>query len=306
MRTPPQARLLPDGHRLHLQDGPIDLIIGASGSPDAVQAAYRAAVRRFATVLDELCGELAQLRLPATPGSRRCLGQIARRMEAAVSPFAGQCFITPMAAVAGSVAEEILGVMREAAPLERAFVNNGGDIALHLASGASFAIGLVDRPDRPGLFGAATVRATDRVRGVATSGWRGRSHSLGIADAVTILARTAAMADAAATIVANAVDLQGHPRVCRRPAEALQPDSDLGARLVTVEVGALAPFEVEAALDAGAGCAANLVRTGLIETAALSLLGVTRVVGGPDANGIAAMGAGRPRSVGPGEGAACW
>ena len=40
------------------------------------------------------------------------------------------------------------------------------------------------------------------VRGVATSGWRGRSHSLGIADSVTVLAATAAMADAAATVIA--------------------------------------------------------------------------------------------------------
>ena len=49
------------------------------------------------------------------------------------------------------------------------------------------------------------------MRGIATSGWRGRSFSLGIADAVTVLAATAAEADAAATMIANAVDLPGHP-----------------------------------------------------------------------------------------------
>ena len=68
------------------------------------------------------------------------------------------------------------------------------------------------------------------MRGVATSGWRGRSFSLGIADAVTVLAATAAAADAAATIIANAVDLPGHPAIARRPASELEDDSDLGDR----------------------------------------------------------------------------
>ena len=54
-------------------------------------------------------------------------------MHAAVAPFAEESFITPMAAVAGAVADEILQAMRRAAPLARAYVNNGGDIALHLA-----------------------------------------------------------------------------------------------------------------------------------------------------------------------------
>ena len=66
------------------------------------------------------------------------------------------------------------------------------------------------------------------MRGIATSGWRGRSFSLGIADAVTVLADRAAAADAAATIIANAVDLPGHPAIVRVPACELAPDSDLG------------------------------------------------------------------------------
>ena len=53
-------------------------------------------------------------------------------MHAAVLPYAAEHFITPMAAVAGAVAEEVLGAMMRAAELERAYVNNGGDIALHL------------------------------------------------------------------------------------------------------------------------------------------------------------------------------
>ena len=78
------------------------------------------------------------------------------------------------------------------------------------------------------------------MRGVATSGWRGRSFSLGIADAVTVFAGTAAVADAAATLIANAVDLPGHPAFARAPARRCDPQSDLGERLVTVDVGPLA------------------------------------------------------------------
>jgi ApbE superfamily uncharacterized protein (UPF0280 family) len=199
-------------------------------------------------------------------------------MHAAVAPFAAGHFVTPMAAVAGAVAEEILGAMLEVARLERAYVNNGGDIALHLADGARFTVGLVDRPEAPGLMRTTVIAADDPTRGVATSGRHGRSFSLGIADAVTVLARTAAQADAAATIVANAVDLPGHSAIVRRPACDLQPDSDLGALLVTRDVGALQPSEIAAALGAGEDCARVLLAQGLIDGAALRLHGAMRVV----------------------------
>jgi ApbE superfamily uncharacterized protein (UPF0280 family) len=279
MSRAPQIRWLADGRRLHLQDGPIDLIVEAYGSETSVRAAYDAAVQRFTGLLDELCDELPDLRRAADP--TRCLlqGVVARRMYAAVAPFAAEHFITPMAAVAGSVAEEILGAMVGAARLERAYVNNGGDIALHLTSGEHFSIGLLDRPDRHGLMRTAAIEAGDPTRGIATSGRHGRSFSLGIADAVTVLARTAAQADAAATIIANAVDLPGHPAIVRCPAQDLQPDNDLGALLVTCEVGELSGREIEAALDAGAASARVVLAAGLIEGAALRLQGETVVVG---------------------------
>ena len=279
MRTPPQIRILPDGRRMHLQDGPIDLVIETFGAAEAVRAAYRAAATRFSGLLDELCDELPALRVPAHPD--RCLlqGPVARRMHAAVAPFAADSFITPMAAVAGSVAEEILDTMTAAANLTKAYVNNGGDIALHLSVHECFSIGLVDRPDRPSLFGKAVLSSADGISGIATSGWRGRSFSLGIADAVTVLAATASSADAAATIVANAVDLPGHASVVRVPAQELQQDSDLGRRLVTREVGVLDPAEIQEALGRGMSCANRLLAAGLIQAAALHLQGQTRLIG---------------------------
>jgi uncharacterized protein len=271
MTRTPQIRFLSDGRRLHLQDGPIDLIVEAGGSETSARAAYQAAARRFTGLLDELCGELPLLRQAADPARCRLQGTVARRMHAAVAPFAADCFITPMAAVAGSVAEEILGAMLQSAPLTRAYVNNGGDIALHLADGEHFTVGLADRPDAPSLMRTMVIDADDPTRGVATSGRHGRSFSLGIADAVTVLARTASQADAAATIIANSVDLPGHAAIVRCPAHDLQPDSDLGARLVTRDVGKLSGREIEDALESGAACARKLLAAGLIDGAALRL-----------------------------------
>lgn len=280
MNARAQIRTLADGRRLHMHDGPIDLIVEACGAGGEIEIAYRAAAKRFVTVLDELCDELAFLRQPTRADGPLPCGPIARRMVAAVRPYASGTFITPMAAVAGAVAEEIVWAMTHAAELSRAYVNDGGDIALHLGEDEKFAVGMVERPDRPSLFGTTTLEHSQPVRGIATSGWRGRSFSLGIADAVTVLADTAAMADAAATIIANAVDLPGHPRIGRVRACELAPDSDLGERLVTQSVGELALNEIDDALSPGIRVAESLLVAGLVRAAALNLQGETRIVDG--------------------------
>jgi len=281
VRERAEIRLLPDGRRLYLHDGPIDVILEAFGTTSEIIAAYDAAVNRFVTVLDELCGELSILRQPLTADSRRPAGTVAKRMATAVAPYAARTFITPMAAVAGAVAEEILAAMTGAAHLERAYVNDGGDIALHLEPSQQFVVGMIDRPDRASLFGTAVLEASQSVRGIATSGWRGRSFSLGIADAVTVLADQAAMADAAATIIANAVDLPEHPNVFRVRARDVAPDNDLGDHLVTQGVGDLTAKEIGTALGGGETLARTLLTEGLIRAAALHLRGQTRIVGFP-------------------------
>ena len=293
MSTRAQIQWLADGHRLHLQDGPIDLIVEAFGTAAEVEAAYRTACDRFATILDELCGELRFLRTALSGIVQNANSEdgphprsaVAQRMIAATLPYAAQHFITPMAAVAGAVADEILTTMTTTAQLSRAYVNDGGDIALHLSAGEKFVVGMVQRPDRPSLFGTTTLEFSQPVRGIATSGWRGRSFSLGIADAVTVLADRAATADAAATIIANAVDLPGHPRILRVSARELAPDSDLGEIPVTQAVGELTAAEINEALTRGVTTAESLLRQKLIHAAALCLQGDTRVVS--DVRGVA-------------------
>ncbi len=283
MNSRAQIRMLADGRRVHMHDGPIDLIVETFGAPAEVERAYRAGAGRFVTVLDELCGELPLLRQAARLEDKPPNGLVARRMFDAVLPFAATHFITPMAAVAGAVAEEILMAMTSVAELRRAYVNDGGDIAFHLTPDEKFVVGMMEYPGSGDhefrrarklghpLLGTTTIAFEDPVRGVATSGWRGRSFSLGIADAVTVLADTAAMADAAATMIANAVDLPGHPAITRARACDLAPDSDLGERLVTQAVGKLSTIEIQSALTAGLELAESLEKLGLIRAAALRL-----------------------------------
>jgi ApbE superfamily uncharacterized protein (UPF0280 family) len=288
-----ERRLLP-AHaavpRWHFQHGPIDLVMVAEGEADAVAGAHEAAWRRFETVLPELTAELRALRLPVA-GPCPLQGAIARRMWWACRPFHAQ-FITPMAAVAGAVAQELIALY-EREGIQRAWVNNGGDIALHLAPGASARVGLfadLARFDPTAATAATTattataattatiaslrtdaaftVHASMPVRGIATSGWRGRSFSLGIADSVTVLARTAAQADAAATVIANAVNV-ADARIARRPANQLKDDADLGDIEVTVNVPALEAALVDQALQAGQRRARALQRDGLIHAAML-------------------------------------
>jgi hypothetical protein len=272
-----QAALLADGRRLHLQHGPIDIVAEAFGSAAERQQAYRQAAARFRTVLAELVSELHLLRQPIGAAGLPVSGRVARRMVAAVWPHRAQ-FITPMAAVAGAVADEVLAAMLAGRSLSRAYVNNGGDIALHIGPGERLQAGLVANPDAPQLDRTIELDHPMPVRGLATSGWRGRSFSLGIADAVTVLAASAAEADAAATVVANAVD-RDHPAISRSPAKLLREDTDLGDLLVTVGVGPLPQAAIEQALAQGAVRAETLRRAGLLFAASLVLQGRTRIVG---------------------------
>ena len=265
----PQAARFADG-RLHLHHGPIDLILEAAGP--GREDGYARATERFQSILEELAADLPALRTDINVGAL-IESQIGAAMTRACRSFI-PAFVTPMAAVAGTVADEILDAMIRAQGIRKAYVNNGGDVALYLTEGETFDAAIVSEQS-----GAFRISSADPVRGIATSGWRGRSHSLGIADAVTILAPNAAMADVAATLIANAVDLPGHPAVQREPAVDLFPDSDLGERHVTVAVGQLTKIETEVALSSGGAFAEDCRQRGLIKAAALSLNGAIKIVG---------------------------
>ena len=272
--TPPLQAILADGRRRHFQHGPIDLVIEAFGAPSEIALAYGQAWKRFQTILGELVAELPALRDPVGP---ELAGMVAMRMGRACAPHGG-VFVTPMAAVAGAVADEVLAAMVHGRGIARAYVNNGGDIALHLGPGQSFKTGLITLGDEPAMAAYTRIGAETAVRGIATSGWRGRSLSLGIADSVTVLAPSAAAADVAATLIANEVDADDES-IQRLPAHEIDADSDLGERLATVAVGRLSPVTIERALKHGCDAARAMVDRGLIEGAHLTLKSRMRVAG---------------------------
>lgn len=267
---------LRDG-RLHLQHGPIDLIVELFGHPREVERGYGQAADRFPAILPGLVSELHLLRTPVRTAASEPRGDVARCMVEAVWPHRG-VFVTPMAAVAGAVADAVMHAAWRGRRLAKGYVNNGGDIAFALAPGARFEAGIVDRVDRPAVNSKVSIRASESPRGMATSGWRGRSLSLGIADAVTVLAATAATADVAATLIANTVTVED-AAIERRPACQLDPDSDLGEIPVTVAVGSLSRQATHRALSAGLGTAQDMLDRGLISAAYVSVGGQVGTVG---------------------------
>jgi len=308
------AQWLHNGRRLHLQHGPIDLIVDVSAASSVVERrAYEIATERFQTVLTELVAELPQLRARTNTAYCRFKGSIANRMWRAASgceqvatdvkaparPGATVCCgfqqgaTTPMIAVAGSVADEVLSAITNdamtAGQLHKVSVNNGGDIALYLDQSERYHVGVVANPEDARINASIELRVADGIGGIATSGWRGRSSSLGIADSVTVLAANAAMADAAATLIANAVnvdtcdgvtiDSDGSGLIERQPASKDDPDSDLGESLVTTNVARLPQMLIDSALDRGCAHAVRLQQNKIIVGACLFLQGSHRIIG---------------------------
>ncbi len=260
---------------LHLQHGPIDLVLSYHGDAAAVDRAYAMAATYFDGLLQALVDELPALRAQTRAGNQFA-GAVAQRMQRATESASRGTFVTPMAAVAGSVADAVLEASWVPG-ITRASVNNGGDIALRLAPQERYTLRVCSLDNQP--LADFSVHEQDGIGGVATSGRGGRSLSCGIADSVTVLASCAAEADVAATLIANAVDMPGCDRIVREPANALQPDSDLGERLVVTHCGDLDEHEVAMALDNGACCAREWVDRGAVKAVALFLRGATRVVG---------------------------
>ena len=277
-----QASLFGAGQRLHIQHGPTDLIIDADGP--ARLALFEAALDSMRDVLAGLAEELPLLRAPWQPAHPPS-GPVARRMHDACA-LAGGGFVTPMAAVAGGIADHVLAAMMKdsaAAKATKISVNNGGDIAFWTGDEA------ITRAAIAGpRFSSITLRGPTSWRGIATSGRGGRSLSPGIADSVTALGDCAATADVAATLIAGAVDSPGTAGIRRVPACEVDPESDLGTRPVTIGVPPLRKALVTAALAAGGAMATRIMATGRIAGAVLELQGETAVVGLDDPGALLA------------------
>lgn len=272
------VRLMPDGRRLHMQHGPIDIIAEAFGSAEEISKSYKQGAEFFGSVLETLVVDLSELKKPLEPNLVPEFKGTALTMWRAANLFLENNFVTSMAAVAGAVADGVKQAMLKGRHLEKLYVNNGGDISIYLSGDATFTSAIVNNPDNPSVNAELTLKAADQIGGIATSGWRGRSYSRGIADAVTVLARTAAIADVAATLIANDVFLKSS-NIRQEPANSLDDSADLGEILVTVSVDKLTEIEITSALNKGEETAQRYKKQGLIDAAYLALQGQSRIIG---------------------------
>jgi len=255
--------------------GPMTLTISAwaEGEPRPVMAARAAALAL--ELLDELATVQPLLKTPAgkIKNLKECPSIVRKAVRncRAVSPE-----LTGLAAVAGLAADEVL---QEAIRLgaDRVIVNNGGDVALIACAGQPVRVGLKTHPEGE-VTHYLEIKAGDKIGGVATSGWTGRSFSVGVADVVTIWAGDCATADAAATWIAGRTDVNSR-QVSRVPAKDLDPQTDIPQLQVTREIGRLSRKEKWAALEKGLAEAEKLIAKGIIRGAFLAVQGEIRWIG---------------------------
>lgn len=181
--------------------------------------------------------------------------------------------LTPMAAVAGTIADAVADYLASRG-MTKVVVNNGGDIAVRLQGEEPVTVGIRTDVQKEEFSHVITLDPAGNSWGVATSGLGGRSFTRGIASATTVIARNASMADAAATTIANSSFVED-PEVIQRSAEEIDPDTDIQGIPVTVKVGALDEDVKNMALSRAFKRASGLIEKGVIFGAFVAVDGKT-------------------------------
>ena len=150
-----------------------------------------------------------------------------------------------MAAVAGVIAE-FVGKALAADGIQEVIVENGGDLYVHRLQECSVAIFAGQSP-LSYKVGLRLLPAQMPVGVCTSSGTVGHSLSFGKADSVTVVARSTALADAAATRLGNEVGTTLSPKagVERALAKAREIEGIEGAVVICGEVmGAMGAVEL--------------------------------------------------------------
>lgn len=237
-------RTLDDG-RVFVDYGPASMVITARRGEETLSELARSAFPRIRDHLAEIAGQLPRLRQYPGDADFSGLEGLPRVMAEAVLAT-GEPTLTPMAAVAGTMADAVADwLFAQGADL--VLVNNGGDIALRLGPGRQVRMGIL--PDLNGAISqVVTIRAEDGIGGVCTSGLGGRSFTRGIARSVTVFSRRCATADACATHIANCSYVPS-PRVQTCLAGDLDPQSDIAGLQIVCGTQTLEPEEVRRGLE---------------------------------------------------------
>jgi ApbE superfamily uncharacterized protein (UPF0280 family) len=230
--------------------------------------AYLKGVAKHKTLLGNVAGNIKAL-----PQN-----DLAQRMIESVRAI-GDIDLTPMAAVAGTIADAVADWLF-GRRLTKVVVDNGGDIAIRLAAGQTATVGIRPQINRLDISHIARLDDCRSSWGVTTSGLGGRSFTRGIASAVTVIAENASIADAAATSIANACIVEDSS-IIQLPAEQLDPNTDLQGVNVTVDVGELSSGKKVQAVKMALSKADALCRQERIAGALIALedvLGITESI----------------------------
>ena len=264
------ATVLAGGNVL-AESGPMRLVISAGiGKVVQTQMALRAAEESFG-FLERVAAHRISLGRQYRECRDRIQDPLVLKMISSVVAI-GDEDLTPMAAVAGTLADAVADFLFERG-MTKVVVDNGGDVAIRADREEPVTVGI--RPDVNDRAVSHVIGLDPdlRTHGVATSGLGGRSLTRGIASAATVVARTASLADAAATAVANASFLED-AQVWRRRAEELDPYTDIAGLDVTVRVGPLSEEKKSQALAQAIQKAEDLVRREVILGAFVAVQGV--------------------------------
>lgn len=252
------------------------MIIGGwrRGKPMSIE--LEAAAAEAVHNLGELSRVLCQARIPISKekieSNYVCLPQpqVLSYMFQAVRAT-GDLSLTPMAAVAGSIADLSVEVLIEQGAT-KAFANNGGDIAVKMIEDEKTEIGIISSLATGKISHSFALTGYDQIGGIATSGLGGRGLSKGVADVVVVLAENARLADACATVIANETYVDT-PEVLQVKAEILDPQTDLVGQMVTKEVYDLPSAAIRKALRKGKESAFRMIKKGIIQGAYIFVQG---------------------------------
>jgi hypothetical protein len=254
-------RLLAPG-KVYVDHGPVQMTISAERHGKFLTREVEQAGSLVPEILKSLAVvlPLAKEPWPKIKGVDS-LPKVLRLMTEAVSST-GERNLTPMAAVAGAFADLVADFLlsRKAT---KVIVNNGGDIAIRLKDKETAEVGIAPKVGAQTVTHRLTLKPEDKVGGVATSGLGGRSFTLGIADAVVVAAKSAVLADACATLVANYTNAEVSS-IERCLAREIDPNTDIPDLMVTVKVGSLPKRAVQEAISRGLAKTIELVKAGLI------------------------------------------
>ncbi len=211
---------LADGKRLHLRNGPVNLIIQAFGQPAQLGRAYEAGIERARALVVELAEDLPRLQ-----AQEAFLSAVGLRAAAATQAVPGG--LPPVAALTGAIADEVLTAMTQAGAFARGFVNNHGAVAFHLAEGESLTPQAMDWPEFSRYDSTRVpIPSAARARGMAAGGWHYHGFAFGCVDRIYTAAPSAAVAEA----VLGSISAAMQPRTGMRKVMAgmLEAESVLG------------------------------------------------------------------------------